>query len=276
MNKELPKYRNKEDTTGLAIQKVGIRGVRAPFTLKTKNGGDQETIGTWSIYTDLSAQFKGVSMSLMERILHQTLQNEISVDILKDITTQIYEKSEHKSKDVYVKVKFPYSIKVKAPASGFEAVKVYDCMLEVRNIDGKIKKYLTVKVQYIATCPCAAELADELMKTENKQSMAHQQRGFAEITIEFGNEIVWIEDVINIAENELKATPYPVIRRPDEQNICYTARQNCAFVEEAVRNICLGLIKESRILDYVVVCNHEESIHSHSAVAVMNDGKELK
>jgi len=272
---KLPTYRNEDDDTGLPIQKVGIRGVRAPIKLNTKEGGTVNVVGTFSVYCDLSEAFKGVSMSLMQRRLFESLAKHVSTEVLIDITQQLIEESEHQAKSAYVKVKFPYYIHVKSPKSNKEAPKVYDCALEVTNIEGKIRKYLTVTIQYIATCPCSLELARHLYRTTGKESGGHQQRGKVEITIEFDKR-VWIEDIIQQIETSIKAIPYPIVRKEDEQHICYLARKYPLFVEEASRQIGLSLSTNEDILDFVAVCNHEESIHQSNAVAVIRKGADLQ
>jgi len=608
MHCKLPTYRNEKDETGLPIQKVGIRNVKAPIQLKHKKGKFVEVIGTFSIYCDLSKRFKGASMSLMQRLLFKSIEGHTSTESLIDITNKLIEMSEHEAKSAYAKVKFPYPIQTKSPITDNWAPKIYDCAIEVTNIDGKVRKYLSVTVQYIATCftkghkvlmadftykniekvkigdeviglteghvrtftktkvlktlknesnslvdvtvdgqtirctkdhkwlvrcnptsnlvwqdtniitskyvkdlqyqhlnqsdfdkgwlqgvldgdgwftdnqiglasadkeiierfdkilkklkiiprqhrtnkekyivrsvvykekevekihfylqsantnnsgyqrgylagiydadgsvqqrvgcqpviynssedillriesylnslrihytksinykkgapvthihntkykhtkdlwvisitdgfkfftycpgvlqrkqktgytlknirnqsqvksvlpiqdneevynlstetgnyivngfivhncPCSLELAKHLCKTTGKESGGHQQRGFAEITVEF-DEMVWIEDIIKDVEGEIKAIPYPIIRKQDEQNICHIARVNPLFVEEASRLIGVTLDKNPDVIDFVVVCNHEESIHQSNAVAVIRKGDLLK
>lgn len=269
---KLPTYRNEKDKSGLPIQKVGIRKVRAPIVLLRKKGNDIMSIGEWSIYCDLSEKFKGASMSLMQRILFNSLEKYTSTGTLIDITQELIKESEHKAKSAYAKVKFPYVIDVQSPKSELLAPKIYDCELEVTNIDGKIRKFLTVTVQFLCVCPCSLELAKHLMETEGKESGGHQQRGFAKVTIEF-DEVIWIEDLIVAIESAVKSLPYPIVRKPDEQYICYVSRQNPLFVEESSRAIALVLNENPKILDFVVVCNHEESIHQSNAVAVIRKGK---
>lgn len=273
--KELPTYRNEKDETGLPIAKVGIREVRAPIRLITKDGREAKMVGNWSIYSDLSASLKGISMSLMQRALFDSLKEKtVSTNTLIEIATKIYEEAEHQCKDVYVKVNFPYWIKVTSPKSEYEGgYKVYDCCFEVRKNNDKIRKYLTVEVQYIATCPCSLTLAKVLKEENGQESGGHQQRAFAKVTIEY-NDFIFIEDLIAEIELAVKALPYPIIRKPDEQFICYTARQNPLFVEEAARIIALQLNKNNKILDFTCVCNHEESIHQSNAVAVIRKGIE--
>jgi len=272
---ELPIYRNFKDETGLPIAKVGVREIRTPIILRTKAGNLVQAVGNWSIYTDLSEPMKGVSMSLMQRTLFASLGHGVSTDVLIDIAKQIYEASEHQSKDVYVKVNFPYAIAVKSPISQIDATKFYDCSIEVINSGGVIKKYLTVTVQYIATCSCSKKLAEELFEKEKQRSSPHQQRGYAKVTVEY-DKTIWIEDLVLQIEDAVKAVPYPVIRRVDEQFICKTAYDNSLIVEEAARAIALKLNENKLILDFVVVCDHQESIHSHDAVAVMRKGVNLK
>lgn len=66
----------------------------------------------------------------------------------------------------------------------------------------------------------------------------------------------------------MKNVPTPILRRVDEQEFARRAAENPMFVEDAIRYISEGLDKDERILDWIVKCTHEESIHTHEAIAI--------
>ena len=78
---------------------------------------------------------------------------------------------------------------------------------------------------------------------------------------------VWLEDIIEAVESKIKTLPYPVIKRIDEQEIARVAAENPMFVEDAIRLISQSL-DDMPIRDWIVKCSHEESIHTHEAIAV--------
>jgi len=65
----------------------------------------------------------------------------------------------------------------------------------------------------------------------------------------------------------IKTQPYPIIKRLDEQEIARIASENPLFVEDAIRLISNEL-KKKNVLDWIVKCSHEESIHTHEAIAI--------
>ena len=61
---------------------------------------------------------------------------------------------------------------------------------------------------------------------------------------------------------------YPVIKRVDEQEIARVAAENPMFVEDAIRKISNSVNQIPGVIDWVIKCIHEESIHTSEAVAV--------
>jgi GTP cyclohydrolase I len=62
--------------------------------------------------------------------------------------------------------------------------------------------------------------------------------------------------------------PYPIIKRVDEQEIARIAGQNPMFVEDAIRAISQALNNMNGLVDWIVKCSHEESIHTSEAIAI--------
>ena len=60
-----------------------------------------------------------------------------------------------------------------------------------------------------------------------------------------------------------------ILKRPDEKFVTEKAYDNPKFVEDMVRDIAIRLNKESRIEGYIVESENFESIHNHSAYAMI-------
>ncbi|HCE10257.1 MAG TPA: GTP cyclohydrolase I FolE2, partial [Oxalobacteraceae bacterium] len=58
----IPDVQSTPDTRRIAIQRVGVKGVRFPIAVKT-GSGVQASVGTWNMYVHLSDAQKGTHMS---------------------------------------------------------------------------------------------------------------------------------------------------------------------------------------------------------------------
>ncbi|RFU48877.1 hypothetical protein D0B32_03325 [Paraburkholderia sp. DHOC27] len=50
----MPDVQGTPDTRQIPIQRVGIKGVRHPISVRTPNGGTQSTVGTWNLGVHLA------------------------------------------------------------------------------------------------------------------------------------------------------------------------------------------------------------------------------
>ena len=148
----------------------------------------------------------------------------------------------------------------------------YPVVLEGRDVGDTVRLYETVQVQYIATCPCSIELVRDL-RTRGESGSPHQQRGFADVTVEYTpDQMVYIEEIVEAVEGAVKGLPYPVVKREYVQELARLSYAHPLFCEDAVREIALALQKLAHIKDYVIVCNHEESIHPYVVTSVLSRG----
>ena len=75
----IPDVQSTPDTRRLSIQRVGVKGVRYPVSLKTDNG-TQPSVGTWNMYVHLPEQQKGTHMSRFIALLED---NRAPLDVAK-------------------------------------------------------------------------------------------------------------------------------------------------------------------------------------------------
>ena len=64
------------------------------------------------------------------------------------------------------------------------------------------------------------------------------------------------------------------MKRPDEKYVTERAYDNPKFVEDMVRDVAARLNDDDRITAYVVESENFESIHNHSAYAMIERNKE--
>jgi GTP cyclohydrolase I len=268
---ELPDIQNMtEGFPRKYINKVGINKVMLPVRVQRKDGTYNESTAKISVYSDLNQETKGVNMSryriLLEDVfIHKNLNLK---DAVRDTMREVRELL--KAENAYLKVSFDYFLEKKAPVTKLTSLQNYKCSLEGRLINGVDKYYLKVVTPYTSLCPCSKEIS---------AYNAHNQRSFGEVTVELMEDadLCWIEDIVDLIESTGAAPIINVLKRPDEKWQTELMYENPVFVEDMARKVSEKLDEwlDNKILDYVFVTNHEESIHTHDACAVISAGRQL-
>jgi GTP cyclohydrolase I len=212
------------------------------------------------MYVNLPHHFKGTHMSRFIEILHREL--EISVDsfraMLEEMTQRLDADAGH------IEMSFPYFVMKKAPATGVESLMDYRASLIGERNGARSELWLKVVVPVTSLCPCSKKISDY---------GAHNQRSHITISAKIRDHI-WIEELVDMAEQEASSELYGILKRPDEKYVTERAYDNPKFVEDMVRDIAVRLNKEERVLAYVVESENFESIHNHSAYALIERDKE--
>jgi GTP cyclohydrolase I len=256
----IPDVQSSADTRHLAIDRVGIKGIRHPVKVKDKSVGVQHTVATFNMYVHLPHNFKGTHMSRFVEILNHH-EREISVESFETILSEMVKRLEAKSG--YIEMNFPYFVNKTAPVSGVQSLLDYDVTLIGEIVHNKPRVTMKVLVPVTSLCPCSKKISER---------GAHNQRSHVTLSIRT-NEFVWIEDVIRIAEEQASCELYGLLKRPDEKYVTERAYDNPKFVEDMVRDVAAILDKDQRIDAYVVESENFESIHNHSAYALIERDK---
>jgi GTP cyclohydrolase I len=82
-----------------------------------------------------------------------------------------------------------------------------------------------------------------------------------------------IEELVAVAEKEASCEVYGLLKRPDEKYVTERAYDNPKFVEDLVRDIAIALNGDVRIAAYSIESENFESIHNHSAYAMIRQDK---
>jgi GTP cyclohydrolase I len=256
----IPDVQSSADTRHLAIDRVGIKGIRHPVKVKDKSVGVQHTVATFNMYVHLPHNFKGTHMSRFVEILNHH-EREISVESFETILGEMVKRLEAKSG--YIEMNFPYFVNKTAPVSGVQSLLDYDVTLIGEIVRNKPRVTMKVLVPVTSLCPCSKKISER---------GAHNQRSHVTLSIR-ANEFIWIEDVIRIAEEQASCELYGLLKRPDEKFVTERAYDNPKFVEDMVRDVAAILDKDQRIDAYVVESENFESIHNHSAYALIERDK---
>jgi GTP cyclohydrolase I len=257
----IPDVQATPDTRQIAIDRVGIKGIRHPVRVSDRAlGGAQSTIATFNMYVHLPQHFKGTHMSRFVEILNRE-EREISVESFGTMLTEMVERLEARAG--HIEMSFPYFINKSAPVSGVKSLIDYDVTFIGEIEDGKQCFTVKVLVPVTSLCPCSKEISNY---------GAHNQRSHVTITARL-NAFIWIEDIIRIAEESASCELFGLLKRPDEKWVTEHAYDNPKFVEDMVRDIAHRLNSEPRIDAYVVESENFESIHNHSAYALIERDK---
>jgi GTP cyclohydrolase I len=76
-----------------------------------------------------------------------------------------------------------------------------------------------------------------------------------------------------MAEEEASCELWGLLKRPDEKFVTERAYENPKFVEDLVRDIAMRLNQDDRIVAYTLEAENFESIHNHSAYALIERDK---
>jgi GTP cyclohydrolase IB len=248
------------DSRRIPINKVGIKDVYHPVRVKDRASGEQHTIANFNMYVALPHDFKGTHMSRFVEVLHRN-EREISVESFRDILTEMTEKLDAKSG--HIEMEFPFFVMKKAPVSGVESLMNYQASLIGELHDGKSDLWIKVVVAATSLCPCSKRISDY---------GAHNQRSHITIKARIDGHM-WLEELIDIAEDEASCEVYGILKRPDEKYVTERAYDNPKFVEDIVRDVAVRLNNEARVRAYVVEAENFESIHNHSAYALIEKEK---
>lgn len=249
------------DIRRIAIDRVGIKAIRHPVRVADKDDGIQHTVAHFNMYVNLRHNFKGTHMSRFVEILNG-YEREISVESFEDILRSMVSRLE--SDSGHIEMTFPYFVSKSAPVSGVKSLLDYEVTFigEVKH-GGQYQFTMKVVVPVTSLCPCSKEISDY---------GAHNQRSHVTIAVQ-PNSFVWIEDVIRIAEEQASCELYGLLKRPDEKHVTERAYDNPKFVEDLVRDVAEVLNHDDRIDAYVVESENFESIHNHSAYALIERNK---
>ena len=248
------------DTRQIAINRAGSKATRHPVRVLDRTGGVQHTIAVFNMYVSLPHNFKGTHMSRFVEILNSH-EREISIENFPSMLRNMVKKLE--AETGHIEMNFPYFINKAAPISGVQSLMDYDVTLTGEICHGEIASTVKVVVPVTSLCPCSKKISER---------GAHNQRSHVTVTARL-NKLVWIEEIVQLVESEASCELYGLLKRPDEKHVTERAYDNPKFVEDMVRDVAARLNAETRVDAYIVESENFESIHNHSAYALIENDK---
>ncbi len=252
---------NYQDERRIPIDQVGVSDLRYPIVVLDRGQGRQHTTARLKMSVNLPHHFKGTHMSRFLEAINDH-RGEITMMTLPAILKDLRERLEAES--ARIEVAFPYFLERSAPVSEAKGLMDYNCTF-VGEMNGTKEDFiLGVQVPVTTLCPCSKTISDY---------GAHNQRGYINVEVrsvgkDSGNpELIWIEELIDIAERSASAPVYPLLKRADERHVTMQAYDNPVFVEDLVRNVAGRLQDDPRVAWFRVDVENHESIHNHNVFA---------
>jgi GTP cyclohydrolase I len=250
----IPDTQSERDERRLVIQRVGVKDVRYPLTLRV-GSGVQTTTASWDLDVMLPAEQKGTHMSRFVAWLEGQDGRPLDCAALSEQLAAMIDRLH--ATEGRIEARFPFFVRKRAPVSGVQSLLDYQGRWIAERRGGQTTVWAEVAVPVKSLCPCSKEISDY---------GAHNQRSLVTVRVELLADIGWSE-LVRFAEDSASSEIWPLLKRVDEKWITERAYENPKFVEDLVRDVALRLNADARVGRYTVDVENFESIHNHSAYA---------
>ncbi len=262
---DMPDVQNSVDNRRIAIQRVGVKDVRYPIRVRSAFGV-MSSIGSWNMTVHLSEENKGTHMSRFIALLENMGTSDASALDTASFGRMIRKMLQSLEADSgRIEVSFPYFINKTAPVSGVQSLMDYEVGLCGEIKHGLLEITQKVLVPVTSLCPCSKEIS---------AYGAHNQRSHITVHAVMAGHYP-IEELIAKIEAQASCELYGLLKRPDEKFVTERAYDNPKFVEDLVRDVASMLNADDRIAAYKLEAENFESIHNHSAYAMIECDKRI-
>ena len=252
----LQDIQSSSDTRAVAINRVGVSRILLPMRY-FENMISCPTTGEWQADTNLPAHVRGTHMSRLMRILNDSA-HDMSYDQFCSLPTKLMQRLN--ASECRLSVRFTYFIQKNAPVSGEPGYLDASVLLTAHNKNDTQRQIMQVKTPITSLCPCSKAIS---------QYGAHNQRSHVTLSLETSDTQLRIGDLFALTESGASCELYSVLKRADERHVTERAYNNPKFVEDIVRDLAVVLQRLSNIRSYRIETENYESIHNHSAYAII-------
>lgn len=248
------------DAREIPINRVGIKDLSHPITVQNRDGSTSSSIANFSMSVSLPHDQKGTHMSRFIQMLNET-ETIVSAKSFHKMLNEMVQRLE--ADNGYIEMQFPYFIEKTAPVSGVKSLMDYQVSLAGQIENGYVDSTLEITVPVKSLCPCSKKISEY---------GAHNQRSHLTVGINCSSKM-WLNELVKIVEAQASAELFAILKRPDEKYITERAYNNPKFVEDVVRDVANEFDNNDKISRYYVHAENFESIHNHSAFAVIEHDK---
>ena len=255
----IPDVQSSVDVRNLPIQQVGIKNLRFPLQWAS-DYGPQATVALLTMTVYLPADQKGTHMSRFVALLEEN-KTVFTLPSFKALIDDMMLRLESEKGDI--QAHFPYFVEKVAPVSGIKSLMDYEITLNGTHAKGSSQVTLSVLIPMTSLCPCSKKIS---------AYGAHNQRSHVTAHMTFNDELMAAFDLhalISAIEAQGSCELYGLLKRPDEKYVTERAYDNPKFVEDLVRDVAGVLKAQTYVSQFSVEAENFESIHNHSAYAVI-------
>jgi len=258
MTQALPDIQDEQDGRDIALDSVGVTGVRTPIRV-TDGEVDAAGVGSAEFVVTLASDRRGTHMSRMV----ETIATELREFDPRGAAALVAAAADRLgAASARISFDLPISFEVRAPVSDVPAWQAADVNFSVEGSTESATMTTTLKTHVTSLCPCSKAISDY---------GAHNQRSAVTLSITGRQDDLYpltLSEMFSLARQVGSCPIYPVIKRPDERWITMEAYDHPAFVEDMVRDLSLAC--RARGFEHAIHVRNYESIHSHDAVASLS------
>src|SRR5690606_12193710 len=216
----MPDVQSSVDTRHIAIERVGVRGVRHPMLI----AGDEvlPTVADFELTVALPAHEKGTHMSRFVALLDAHRRTPMTPAGFCEMAVQMLDLLDAERGDITAR--FPYFLNKVAPVSQVSSLMDYEVTwkcVAVRGSAGETPTAqfeLTILVPVTSLCPCSKAISEY---------GAHNQRSHVTVTAAFERpELVDVDSLIRGVEAQASCELWGLLKRSDEKYVTERAYEN--------------------------------------------------
>jgi GTP cyclohydrolase-4 len=271
-----------------------VTGVEKVIRL-SHNGAEQLFHAKLECFVDLGPDQKGAHMSRFEEVVNESIGQVIlgeapfkAETLAQHIAELVRDRQNALRAEVHIAARYPEH--KPAPASGIMTQEIYELFGGAVASGRGTRRLVGVAAQGITACPCAQELIaagarerlladgfgeDEIERIfEHVPVATHNQRGLGTLHVgcpEGCDVDLDAATLLRIVEDSMSSEIYELMKRADEAVVVEKAHRRPRFVEDCVREMVAGVLRELPELDDAAFISARqenlETIHQHNVVA---------
>ncbi len=253
-----------------AIGHAGVSNVRLPARFATPEG-EMTLEARLTATVALGAEAKGVNMSRLTRLFEARAPGPLGWEALSGVLDAYI--GEVGGPDARLALRTAFPLRQRSLRSGLEGWQYYDAAFELAEARGARLRVLHLDYVYASTCPCSLALSEHAREARGQLATPHSQRSLARVSVALAEGAdLGVPDLVALMRRALPTETQAIVKREDEQAFAELNAAHPVFVEDAARLVAEALAAEPRAGDFRVAVSHQESLHSHDAVAVLTEG----
>jgi GTP cyclohydrolase I/GTP cyclohydrolase-4 len=274
----------------VGLSRVGVVGVEKVVRIR-----EELFFARFDCFVDLGGDQKGAHMSRFDEVVNEAIGEVVlgeapfrAETLAQHIAELVRARQDAERAEVTIAARYPEH--KPAPVSGVLTQEIYTLHGRAVAFAHGTRRMVGVSATGITACPCAQELvaararerlaaqgfsAEQIEEIlESVPVATHNQRGLATLQIGCTEECTEELDataLLAIAEASMSSEIYELMKRSDEVEVVEKAHRRPRFVEDCVREMIAGVVREFGELDGAsfVSARQEnlETIHQHNVVA---------